>query len=231
MAFLWKLTSADRDTSGQYFIPDAALPSLRLEKGDATSIDWQERLPELSGARATLRELRAGDAIPLFSAVMNEEVTRFISPPPATVEGFEQFIIWAQRQRAAGCGAAFAIVPRGSDAAIGLFQLRSLQSDCSNAEWGFVMASEFWGSGIFFDSARLVIDFAFGAMGVRRLEARAAMQNGRGNAALLKLRAVREGVLRKSFLCHGEVLDQAIWTILADEWCAARRPSVSQVIH
>ena len=38
-------------------------------------------------------------------------------------------------------------------------------------------------------------------------------------------------VLRKSYLRHGERLDQAMWTILADEWGAAQQPRESQVIH
>ena len=59
---------------------------------------------------------------------------------------------------------------------------------------------------------------------MHRLEARAAVTNGRGNAALRKLGAVHEGVLRKSFLRNGEYLDQALWTILADEWRDAQRP-------
>jgi RimJ/RimL family protein N-acetyltransferase len=31
---------------------------------------------------------------------------------------------------------------------------------------------------------------------------------------------VQEGVLRKSFLKNGEYLDQALWTILDDDWTA-----------
>jgi [ribosomal protein S5]-alanine N-acetyltransferase len=230
MSFVWKLATTDRDASGQYFIPDAALSAVRYEPAPVCD-DWRQRVPELSGARVTLRELRADDAMALFSAVANPEVTRFISPPPATVEGFEQFIAWAQRQRAEGQGLAYGIVPHGSDAAIGLFQMRALQQGFANAEWGFLIASEFWGSGMFVDSARLMLAFAFGVIGVRRLEARAASGNGRGNAALGKLGAVREGMLRKSFLRHGEVLDQAMWTVLADEWGSARQPIISSVIH
>jgi len=53
---------------------------------------------------------------------------------------------------------------------------------------------------------------------VHRLEARAAVRNGRGNGALRKLGATQEGVLRKSFRKNGEYVDQALWTILDDEW-------------
>jgi RimJ/RimL family protein N-acetyltransferase len=55
-------------------------------------------------------------------------------------------------------------------------------------------------------------------VGLHRLEARAAVRNGRGCGALRKLGAVREGTLRQSFLKNGEYLDQALWAILAEEW-------------
>jgi RimJ/RimL family protein N-acetyltransferase len=44
------------------------------------------------------------------------------------------------------------------------------------------------------------------------------VQNGRGNGALRKIGAVQEGILRKSFLRGGKYLDQALWTILDDDW-------------
>jgi RimJ/RimL family protein N-acetyltransferase len=68
-------------------------------------------------------------------------------------------------------------------------------------------------------------------LGVHRLEARAALKNGRGNGALRKLGAVQEGVLRRSFLRNGEYLDQALWTILQDEWLQAKTVWGSPVIH
>ena len=81
------------------------------------------------------------------------------------------------------------------------------------------------------DGATLIVDFAFEVLGVHRLEARAALKNGRGNGALRKLGAVQEGVLRRSFLRNGEYLDQALWTILQDEWLEAKTVWGSRVIH
>ena len=57
---------------------------------------------------------------------------------------------------------------------------------------------------------------------MHRLEARAAVQNGRGNGALRKIGAVQEGVLRKSFLRNGRYLDQVLYSIVEDDWRAAR---------
>ena len=69
---------------------------------------------------------------------------------------------------------------------------------------------------------------------MHRLEARAALKNGRGNGALQKLGAVQEAVLRKSFLRNGQYFDQALYTILDSDWRAAReapRPAHRPVVH
>ena len=202
---------------------DAAQTNLQAVLASArpattTTSDWKQALPVLTGSMATLRELRISDATALLTMLSTEEVARFISPPPTTIDGFERFIAWTQRERAAGNYACFAVVPHGMDTAIGIFQIRQLEPGFGTAEWGFAIGSEFWGTGVFMDGARMVIDFAFGTIGTHRLEARAAILNGRGNGALRKIGAMQEGILRKSFLRNGEYLDQALWTILDEDW-------------
>src|SRR6185295_9473693 len=80
----------------------------------AINSDWRNGLPCLTGRLMTLRELSAKDALPLFAALSSEQVSRFISPPPATLDGFERFIGWAIRQRQCGQYICFAVVPHGS---------------------------------------------------------------------------------------------------------------------
>lgn len=198
---------------------------------EITTSDWRRGLPLLAGSQVQIRELRASDAPTLLAMLATEEVARFISPPPTTVEGFERFIAWTHRRRAAGDYVCFAVVPAGSDAAIGIFQIRQLDPSFTTAEWGFALGSAYWGTGVFMDAAKLVLRFAFESIGVHRLEARAAIKNGRGNGALAKIGAVREGVLRKSFFRNGEYLDQALWSILRDEWLAKAVWGVSGRVH
>jgi RimJ/RimL family protein N-acetyltransferase len=190
--------------------------------GRITTSDWRAGLPALHGRTATLRELRVADATSLLAMLTSEEVSRFISPAPSTVEGFERFIAWAHAQRMAGNHVCFAVVPVGSDTAVGLFQVRQLEPGFATAEWGFVMGSGFWGTGVFMECARLVVDFAFDKLDVHRLEARSCIRNGRGSGALRKIGATQEGVLRRSFLRNGEYLDQALWSILREDWYQAK---------
>jgi ribosomal-protein-alanine N-acetyltransferase len=210
---------------------ERALPSAAERAPAPAPGDWRAGLPCLTGRLVTLREMRTTDAAALFTALSSEQVSRFISPPPATVDGFERFIAWASRQRQTGEYVCFAVVPCGSDTPVGIFQVRSLEPAFGTAEWGFALASEFWGTGVFLDGAKLMVDFAFDVLGAHRLEARAALRNGRGNGALRKLGAVQEGVLRHSFLRDGEYLDQALWTILRDEWRDAGTVWTTQVVH
>jgi ribosomal-protein-alanine N-acetyltransferase len=198
---------------------------------DVVASDWRRALPLLTDGGVTLRELRQSDAPALLAMLATEEVERFISPPPTTVEGFERFIAWTHRQRAAGDYVCFAVVPAGADSAIGIFQIRQLDPSFTTAEWGFALGSAYWGTGVFMDAAKLALAFAFGSIGVHRMEARAALKNGRGNGALSKIGAVREGVLRKSFLKKGEYLDQALWSILREDWLAKAVWGASAKVH
>ena len=196
----------------------------------ATMSDWRSALPVLTSRRLTLREPRVSDAASLLAMLSLEEVARFISPPPTTVDGFERFIQWAQRQREAGTSLCFVIVPNGQSEPVGLLQVRQLEPGWATAEWGFAVGSPYWGSGLFPAAAAAVLNFAFETVGVPRLEARAAAPNGRGNGALAKLGAVREGTLRRSFLKDGHYHDQILWSIVREDWMQ-RKAVWSATVH
>jgi RimJ/RimL family protein N-acetyltransferase len=197
----------------------------------STGGDWRNALPVLTGEALSLRELQVDDASSLLAVLSTNEVARFISPPPTTVEGFERFIAWAQRERQRGAYVCFAVVPRGTTAAVGLFQVRQLDAAFTNAEWGFALGSAFWGKGLFVEGARLTLDFTFEVIGASRLEARAAVANGRGNGALRKIGAVREAVLRRSFLAGADYVDQALWSILQSDWRQANTAMAPVYMH
>jgi RimJ/RimL family protein N-acetyltransferase len=197
----------------------------------ATTSDWRASLPVLAGTKFTLRELRAEDAPTLLAMLTTEEVSRFISPPPTTVEGFENFIAWTQRERELGNFVCYGVVPAGMTTAVGIFQLRSLEPGFGSCEWGFAMGSQFWGTGLFVECATAVLNFGVDVIGLQRFEARAAVANGRGNGALRKIGAVQEGVLRRSFLRAGQYHDQVLWSILAEDWRLQRIGQQIPVVH
>jgi ribosomal-protein-alanine N-acetyltransferase len=166
-----------------------------------------------------LREVAAGDAHSLFTLITDDpKVDEYISPPPPSEGAFAGFIDWSQRERAAGRGVCFAVVPHGLEQAVGLFQVRALEPTFFTAEWGFALGSSFWSTGMFEEAATLVADFAFDVLGAFRIEGRAATVNGRGNGALTKIGAVSEAILKDAFGRDGTWHEQLLWSIIREEW-------------
>jgi len=205
-----------RNEAMQKTRPGTELPE--SPRGASAASDLREGLPVLSHAAVVLREVRIEDAPALLAHLGTAEVTRFVASLPTTVEGFEELIASAHQERAQGACVCMAVVPAGADHAVGLLLLKALEPNFATAEWTFALGSSYWGSGLFLTCARLLLDFAFGSLGVVRLEARVATMNGRGNGALRKVGAVQEGVLRRSFKHHGQRHDQLLWAVLAEDW-------------
>jgi RimJ/RimL family protein N-acetyltransferase len=194
------------------------------------ALDWRFGLPTIRAGKVTLRDIRESDASALMAMLTTDEVAEFISPLPQTVEGFNGFISEVHNERLLGSSFCYAIVPDGYEDAMGLFQVRQLEPGFGSAEWGFALGSPFWGSGVFLDGARAVIDFSFGVVGVHRLEARSITSNGRGNSALRKVGAMQEGILRRSFQRNGRLFDQVLWSILRDDWRQGQ-PVAGPMLH
>ncbi|WP_091740856.1 GNAT family N-acetyltransferase [Phenylobacterium immobile] len=69
---------------------------------------------------------------------------------------------------------------------------------------------------------RLLLDSAFAA-GARRVRLNVDAINARSRAAVLKLGATQEGILRQDRVCWtGRVRDTVVFSILAEEWPAVR---------
>jgi [ribosomal protein S5]-alanine N-acetyltransferase len=200
-----------------------------LNRSGSIPFEWQFGLPVIQGSKVTLREVRNSDAGALLAMLTSEEVAEFVSPLPRTIEGFADFIAETHEQRLLGNSFCFAIVPDGYDDAMGLFQVRQIEPGFASAEWGFAIGSPFWGSGIFVEGAKAVVDFSFGVVGVHRLEARSIASNARGNAALRKIGALQEGFLRRSFRRNGRVFDQIMWSIVKDDWL--QQSASAQTFH
>lgn len=183
---------------------------------------WKVRTPELQGDNVTVRGLQPSDATSLLELLNTEAVSHFLLPPPSTTERFGRFIEWTREEQQAGRHICFALVPSTWQAAAGLIQVRRLEPLFATAEWGFAVGQPFWGTGLFVSAATLVLEYLFKTVGVRRLEARTVVTNGRANGALEKLGARREGLLRHGFRDGDRCFDQNMWSILAQEWSRPR---------
>ena len=175
-------------------------------------------MPQLRGSLTTLRELTASDVYTLFTLFSDPAVTTYMAPPPPTLEKFAGFVEWSHQQRAQGRGICFGIVPAGMDAAAGILQVRWLDDALTDAEWGFVLSTHFWSTGVFGDAANMLAEFAFTAMRVDRLEARIALRNRRAHAAVQKLGARFESTIESSSPQGIPRDPESVWGLREHDW-------------
>jgi len=189
--------------------------------------EWTARVPPLRGDLTTLREVAASDVYTLFTLFADPAVTAYMAPPPPTLAKFAGFVEWSHQQRAKGRGVCFGIVPDGMTAAVGILQVR-LEPTLSDAEWGFVLSNHFWSTGVFSDAANALVEFAFTAMRVERLEARIALRNRRAHAAVQKLGARFETTLAEASPQGIPRDPESVWTLREPDWRnRARNPRQS----
>ena len=183
-----------------------------------TGSNWLAELPTLTARLVTLREPIAQDLGPLVDLLSLGDACRFGLDEPVTDLLVQQFIDRARHDRAAGLAFTYVVTIGAAHTVSGVAQVRQLDPAFETAEWECTLAPSSRGTGVFLETARLVGSFAFGSVGVHRLESRVLLKNGRANGALRKLGAVQEGILRRSLRRGGEYLDQVLWSMLKEDW-------------
>jgi [ribosomal protein S5]-alanine N-acetyltransferase len=183
-----------------------------------TPCAWRSELPTLTARLVTLREPTASDLRPLMDLLLLSDASRFGIDDPISEVSVQQFLNRIARDRETGVAFTFLVTVSSSRAIAGLVQARQIDLSWESAEWECTLAPSWRGTGAFLETARLVGSFAFGSVGVHRLEARVLLHNGRANGALRKLGAVQEGVLRESVRRGNAYLDQVLWSVLKEDW-------------
>src|SRR5689334_22347204 len=179
---------------------------------------WTDGPPPLRGDLITLREVAAPDVYTLFTLFSDPAVSAHMAPPPPTLAKFAGFVAWSLEERKRGHGLCFGIVPDGMTSAVGILQVRALDPESSSAEWGFVLSSHFWSTGVFCDAASVVVDFAFTTVRVDRLEARIALRNRRAHAAVQKLGARLESPIETPSEQGIPRDPELLWILREEEW-------------
>ena len=179
---------------------------------------------ELNTNRLTIRRMRTDDAEAFFAIFSDPAVMRYWSSPPlADMAAAEQKIagILAHYER---CDLFQLAIERQSDRRmIGTCTLHQIHLQNRRAEVGYALSSAFWGNGYLNEAMRTLIDHAFGAMHLHRLEADIDPRNEASAKSLERLGFTREGFLRERWIVDGELSDSALYGLLANEWASEQK--------
>ena len=95
--------------------------------------------------------------------------------------------------------------------------------DDGQASLGYWLAAGHQGRGLITRAGRVVIAHAFTELALERLEIQCASDNHRSQRVAERWGFQREGVLRRSWRRQGQLVDQALYSLLRTEWRPAER--------
>ncbi len=176
-----------------------------------------------------LRVLRDSDAAGLFSLVdaSRESLRRWLPWVDETrgVADTGRFIAKSREQLGRNDGMQLAIRYRGELA--GVIGYHYWDWTKGKTEIGYWLAASFERKGIMTRSCGALVDYAFDALGLNRVEIRTAVGNARSRAIPERLGFHQEGVLREGERTAEGLVDQTVYGLLRKERDAARRPTRS----
>ena len=175
--------------------------------------------PLLSAARLRLRPFTDADADSLFTLQSSAHVLRYWDAPPWSEPSRAQRFIAACRQMADdGTGARVAIERDCDGAFIGWCSLTRWNADYRSASLTYCLSDAAWGQGYATEAARTLLQWAFEALDLNRVQAETDTRNLASARVLEKLGFVREGTLREDCIVNGEVSDSWVFGLLRREW-------------
>lgn len=177
-----------------------------------------ERLPTLDAARLRLRWLESRDVPALFRIFSDTEVMAYWSRPPMLeLAEAEALLADIHALFATRTLTQWGVALRESDEVIGTCTLASIDLPNRRAELGFALGREHWGAGYMHEAVSRLLDFAFGPLGLARMEADVDPRNERSLRLLERLGFVREGYARERWRVGGGVQDSVLLGLLPRE--------------
>jgi RimJ/RimL family protein N-acetyltransferase len=180
----------------------------------------------LSGRHVRLEPLTPSHAPDLLSALaIDPDIWRYMrEEPPDTVARMEAVIAARLAEQTAGTAVAFAQMNQASGRAVGSTTYLNISPRDRGLEIGNTWLGKPWQrTGINTEAKYLLLRHAFEELRAVRVQLKTDGRNLQSQAAIARLGAVREGVLRKhSLVRNGYIRDSVMFSIIDDEWPAVK---------
>ncbi|MGW1347603.1 GNAT family N-acetyltransferase [Kribbella sp. NPDC002412] len=179
----------------------------------------------LTGNVVRLDRLVASDIEPLYDAIAHEQVYASgfgggIAGLPADAAEMAEQWVQSSAQRV-----AYVVRTVADGTVVGTTSLGDVDLANESVHLGWTgYAPAVWGTKVNPECKLLLLQHAFEDCGFGRVKIQTGTANTRSQAAIAKLGATREGVLRRhKRLADGSFRDTVVFSILVDEWPEVRK--------
>jgi N-acetyltransferase len=178
----------------------------------------------LEGQHVRLEPLSTDHLDDLAKVAFDEEIWRWTSERALSPDELRAYVDRALDAARTGTVLPFATVARVPGRAIGSTRFASFDAANRRVEIGWTwLGRDFQRTAINTEAKYLMLAHAFERIGCVRVELRTDVLNERSRAAIRRIGAVEEGVLRKHAITSaGRVRDDVYYSIVDDEWPAVK---------
>jgi RimJ/RimL family protein N-acetyltransferase len=177
---------------------------------------------ELVGPSIRLRYLRLDDAPRILKLLRDPEVPRFfLWEPPGDLREARQYVEGFQHELYRRWAYHFAVVAHASEELLGVANLYHIDPVAWEAEIGIWLGRPYWGQGVQEEVNRLLLEFGFHTLELRRLVFHVAAGNARAQAAFRKLGATEWGRVQLFSPRQNRMVEHLVYGLNATEWRAA----------
>jgi RimJ/RimL family protein N-acetyltransferase len=178
------------------------------------AIEWAN---DLTDGVVLIRPLTAADA-PAFAQGFVDDPTLGVMVGTETDPTPEDVVARELAGRPPNTVPALAVADAGSGEFLGGLGLYRLDPRHRRAEVGFWLVPDARGRGIAGRAVTLLTSWAFGTLGLDRVELTTTPDNAPTRALALKLGFTEEGTMRARNLERGRRVDVMMFAVLKDEW-------------
>jgi len=173
--------------------------------------------PLLQGERIRLRPFDLADVEDVFAYASDPQTTRYVGWDPHRTR--HDSTLYIQRCRAEHDGlSTFAVEHLERRRVIGAVDLRLVSRIWRIGEIGYTIARPYWGQGYNVEAGRLLIDFGFITLGLRRIQAICDVANRRSYRTMEKLGMIRDMIVYHARFENGRPIDRYRYSIRRREW-------------
>jgi RimJ/RimL family protein N-acetyltransferase len=172
-------------------------------------------------ARLVLRRFVLDDAPALLDLVSHPSVATAVPEIEPTEAGVRRYLERQLSYTPFEEGRVFDLAVVGRRAGGGLVGLLTLVCRGRSAAIGWALAPECRGQGYAAEAGRALLAYAFGPLGLERVEAEAAVRNEASWHLAERLGMARLARLREATVEKGRHVDSYLYAIRAEEWRAA----------
>lgn len=205
-------------------IPVASTTPLLVHEGSRVTVTPRLAPVVLEGRHVRLEPLTL-DHLPDLEAIgLDPDIWRWMADKVGDPGELRRYVEQALAERERGSAMPFAIVERASGRAIGSTRYGSVTLEHRRVEIGWTWVGAPWQrSAVNTEAKLLLLTHAFETLGCLRVEFKTDVLNAQSRAALVRIGAREEGIMRSHMVCgDGRIRDSVYYSILASEWPGVR---------